>query len=250
VSRKNDETRHVDRKIATLSEMRRREPFVVTAGFLVGALLACSSFRASPAAEQPDDSSPKDSAASQIDGAPRSDGGASARSDSGSLNGRCPLPNLLQNGDFENGPDPWDTNGGVASLVPRQDAGGATMQICSTAGYFALKQNKTVTAGKPVFGRVWLYSKDTSKLSEVDNSVKFGKNGKAVPLKFQRLNYNEWTCFGGPASWNPDAGDMTEYYIGATNIPVDGGNACISVDNAELFIVPDGGVPDECRCPL
>jgi hypothetical protein len=164
---------------------------------------------------------------------------------------KCPLPNLLSNGDFENGTVNWMGSSETTQLVSTttSHSGRTAAKFCTTAGgnYFDLQQSDLgIAANTSVQLRMWVRNADplAPKLAgfyvaALDGAYKPTTIASGVPTDAN------WRCLEGAYQ-----GEIQRFLISGQHVPQDGGaETCVIVDDVELVKVQGGGVPPACRCP-
>jgi hypothetical protein len=205
-------------------------------GFLLtSALLACGSLLGLP------DDPKVQTDASKPDAGMQQDAARDASADA-VVSPTCQLPNLLTNGGFENGTAAWEVSTSVASLENSDIARTGKQSALACAKYTGsedLSQQFT-NASVPTYARVWVRAVPGKPVPQ-DTGVRIGGG-----LEQQSGALNEkWVCLetlGMP----DDASSRTDITVSWGS---NAGKACVAVDDAVVYAIPTGGIPDVCKCP-
>jgi hypothetical protein len=187
------------------------------------------------------------------DGGPPPPSDAAPASDAGTLDAAlavdaksmaaCPLPSFVQNGGFEMGMSPW-TPYPVGSLptdvVTNAHNGIHAYKICSTAGIASLTQKLSAVSDGKAWVRAWARTASEA-FPPQKVRVEVG-NAKTTSFSIS----SAWSCVEGEVATYAAAKTMVYLDV---NDSVDAGPACAVFDDVDVWAVPDGGMPPECKCP-
>jgi hypothetical protein len=206
-------------------------------GFLLAsASLACGSLLGLPDDPKVLTDLPKPDASAQRDAAP------DASVDAAIVSPACQLPNLLTNGGFENGTAAWEVNASVATLENSDIARTGKQSALACAKYTGSEDlsQQFMQATMPTYARVWVRAVP-GKPAPQDTGMRVGGG-----LEQQSGALTEkWVCLetlGMP----DDASIRSDITISWGS---SAGKACVAVDDAVVYAIPTGGIPDVCKCP-
>jgi hypothetical protein len=162
----------------------------------------------------------------------------------------CVLPNLLPNGDFEQGLGGWS---GAAGIVSEAHGGIRALRTCGGFGGNSTAALQNLPSPHPsarYFVRAWAKKRTDAGAQAGSFAVflydtKFGSQAS--------INRPAWP--DSPAWRCADAitvAPNTLNRVGLVGFSVDSdAGHCIDFDDVEIFELPDSGtVPPECLCPL
>jgi hypothetical protein len=196
---------------------------------------ALSSLEASGIADARTDEDARNAEDAMSDAALVADAGRDA------AEGPCMLPNLLLNGDFSLGGEGWGGfNCGVQVLRSAARTGAAGGKVCSPYGYFVAGYGVAPNLPAATYAaRVWTRASP----GELDTIMRLGVTNDVTGVDVSMgATTAKWKC-----SETQTSTPVSRLYVQGNG---GGGTNCFEVDDAELFLVPDGGtLPPECKCP-